>query len=344
MESAAQQTADPSVFVVVLNWNNWPDTIECVTSLMSMTYANCTVAVVDNGSTDGSVPRIRGRFPGLQILETRRNLGYAEGNNVGMRLALEQGSDYILLLNNDTIVAPSLVSDLVRAAEACPDGGFFSPTIYYSSDPKRIWFAGVDWLETTMEFRHRSDDPGARVDTRGVVDTDYASGCALLTRSSVLRRIGLLDSKFFLTFEETDLCYRGRRDGLRSYVVARASLWHKVSASFGGAGSPLITYFQTRNKLLWGERHLRGRALYSLYKRTLWELRSRLLSSNAHQTWLGSSNRTSGVVALIVRSWKNPDDRAFMMGAAHYLLRQFGDAPRYVRQLRERSATVEAKS
>src|SRR5436190_7401977 len=137
----------PSVAVIVLNWNGRDDTLACLESLAGLNYDNFQVMVVDNGSTDGSVGAIRPRFPGVEIIETGRNLGFAEGNNVGIRLALDRGMDYVFLLNNDTVVDPSLLSELVAAAERCPEGGIFGAQILYHSDPLKIWFAGARWDE-----------------------------------------------------------------------------------------------------------------------------------------------------------------------------------------------------
>ena len=327
----------PRVSVIVLNWNGRDDTLACIESLRSIDYPDHEVMVVDNGSSDGSVDALRTRFPELEIVETGQNLGFAEGNNVGIRRALARGADYVFLLNNDTVVDPFLLRRLVEAAERCPEGGIFTPKIYYHSQPARIWSAGVRWLEGTMEFQHVQDETQYRFDERGVAATDYACGCALLVKSAILRKVGLLDAKFFLTYEETDLCYRARREGILSYYVPRAVLWHKISVSFGGAESPLIRYFITRNRLLWGERYLHFAQLMQLYKVTWWELHSRFIKRSSSAPPVKNVLQRAREFASGLRErWNEPANQAVAWGALHYVFRRFGDAPPHVRMMARR--------
>jgi GT2 family glycosyltransferase len=147
--------AVPHVVIVLLNWNNSHYTLPCLQSLAQIDYANAHIVVVDNGSTDGSPAVIRQQFPDVAILEQPRNLGFAAGNNVGLRWALERKADYVLLLNNDTDLAPDFLNLLVAAAERDPTIGIVAPTIYYYEQPQAIWSAGghVDWShgQTSMD-------------------------------------------------------------------------------------------------------------------------------------------------------------------------------------------------
>jgi hypothetical protein len=312
----------PRVAVIVLNWNGRDDSIACLESLQKVAYPSFDVMLVDNGSADGSVAAIHDRFPSLEIVETGRNLGFAEGNNVGIRIALDRGADYVLLLNNDTAVHPAILDELVAAAERCPEGGIFGAKILYHAEPARIWYAGALWHDDLMRFQHCYEDAQVRADDRGVAPVDYACGCALLARSAMLRKVGLLDPIFFLTYEDTDLCFRARGAGFACYYVPAAKLWHKISTSFGGAQSPLFVYFMTRNLLLWGERHLAWRRLPRLYRSVLGELKRRLLP-----------NSGSGAIAQLRARWREPQSRAMAWGIWHYVVRRFGDAPERVRRL-----------
>ena len=328
--------------MIVLNWNGRDDSIACLESLEKIDYPNHDVIVVDNGSTDGSVAAMTHRFPRLEIIETGRNLGFAEGNNTGIRVALDRGADYVFLLNNDTIVHPSLLRELLAAAERCPDGGIFCAKIFYHAEPTRIWYGGAKWFEESMRFRHFYEERQIRADERGVAAVDYACGCALLVKSPVLRKVGLLDPKFFLTYEDTDLCFRARRAGFACYYVPAAVLWHKISTSFGGADSPLFVYFMTRNLLLWGERHLPLRQRFRLYRSVWWELKRELLPKS------GINEHKEGAIrrflaeplnfATVVRSnLREPRKRAMAWGILHYVIRHFGDAPEHVRNLSRRT-------
>jgi GT2 family glycosyltransferase len=245
------------VSIVVLNWNGRDDTLECLESLRSVDYPYCEVIVVDNGSADGSVGAIAARFPEVKLIETGENLGYAGGNNAGINYVLGGDAEFLLLLNNDTKVDPELVSRLVSAARNYPDAAFLSPKIYFYSEPTKIWFAGGKWVEEKARFFHLGYGVSdATNQFNAVVDVDYVCGCALFARTSVIRQIGLLDERFFLVFEDVDWCYRARKAGYRSLFVPDAFLWHKASSSFGGSTSPVISYFHSRNRLLWGRKHL----------------------------------------------------------------------------------------
>lgn len=244
------------VAVVVLNWNGCRDTLECLSSLQRLTHP-ARLIVVDSGSEDGSVAAIRRDFPDVELCETGVNLGYAGGNNAGIRVALKRAPEFILLLNNDTIVAPDLVTVLLDAAARVPQAAFFAPRIYYHALPTTVWYGGAEWDPNTLELSHTSNGVDeAALAGEDVREVAYACGCALFVRARVIDSVGLMDERFFLTYEEADWCYRARRAGYPSVYVPQAKVWHKVSASFGGAASPLVSYYMTRNRLLWARKNL----------------------------------------------------------------------------------------
>ncbi|MEO6665399.1 MAG: glycosyltransferase family 2 protein [Nitrospiria bacterium] len=245
---------EPLVIVIVLNWNGRDDTVACVESLRGLRYRNARVLIVDNGSTDDSVAVFARRFPDIRCLQTGSNLGFAEGNNVGMRVALADGADYVLLLNNDATIAPDALDRLVEAAESHPDVGIVGPKIYYVKDPRRIWFAGG----TISPLGRLGHEGWNRID-EGQWDapreTGYVTGCAFLVKRRVLEKVGLFAPEYFLLFEEADLCMRARAEGFRCWIEPRATVSHKVSASFGGS-SPQYYYYFVRNHLLFHQRHV----------------------------------------------------------------------------------------
>jgi GT2 family glycosyltransferase len=239
-----------------LNWNGKEDTLECLASVRQIAYSNFEVVVVDNGSDDGSPETIASLFPQVTLIKTGKNLGYAGGNNVGLRHALASGAQYFLLLNNDTIVDANILTAFVEASAAMADSGILSAKIYYHSEPRKLWYAGVR-LEKPLRVVHvgqgQIDD-----ETRygSIVETEYACGCALFAQTDIVRKVGFLDEQYFLVYEEVDWCYRAKSSGYKSFVVPNAKVWHKVSASFGGATSPLALYFFKRNTLLFARKHL----------------------------------------------------------------------------------------
>lgn len=242
-------TTLPSVAIVVLNYNGRADTLACLQSLTQVDYPHARVIVVDNGSTDGSVAAFRAAYSDLEIIETGANLGFAAGNNVGIRRALADGTDYVLLLNNDTEVAPDFLSALIHACGEDPTIGIAGPKIYYYDTPRTIWSIGgvIDWRRGCSRMRGVDEVDQGQFDTP--VDVDFITGCALLVRREALDQAGLLDERFGMYYEETEWCVRIARAGWRVVTVPQSVLWHKIRPNQQDQ-SPRITYYMTRNRLL----------------------------------------------------------------------------------------------
>jgi GT2 family glycosyltransferase len=328
----------PRICVIVLNWNGKQDTLACLASLSQLNYSNFEIVVVDNGSTDDSVSAIREHFPSVRVVETGRNLGYAGGNNVGIREALRQGSDYFLLLNNDTVVDPELLNEFLAGAESRRDGGMFGGKIYLHSEKKQIWYAGGKWDDSRLWLTHAGRgelDDGDKFNE--FVETDFVTGCALFVKREVVEAIGLLEERFFLVFEEADWCYRARRQGYKCFFVPRAVLWHKTAASFNGEHSPLRTYFSYRNRLLWAERNLGWTLRLSVHFSVYGEFGRRFVSP----LW---SKKGGKQLSLKDRYWtlrgrlQSPNNKAWFCGVRDYWLRRFGDCPEWIRALNQQWA------
>jgi len=229
------------------------------------------VIVVDNGSTDDSFKQIQTAFPQHTYIQNQENLGFAAGNNVGLKKGIELGSDLLFLLNNDTVVAPGFINRIVDVAKDRPDAGVFGPKIYYHDDPATIWYAGGSIDPRTGRCYHVGcGKPSGHNDIK---ETDYICGCALAIRSEVFREIGGLAPEFFLLWEEIDWCYRIRKAGYKCLFVPAAKVWHKVSSSFHeGNRGPMWQYFYFRNRLLFHKRNgslgkaIRGAELLNLLK------------------------------------------------------------------------------
>jgi GT2 family glycosyltransferase len=274
-------TTRPSVAIVVLNWNGWRDTLPCLESLAGLRYSNTWVIVVDNGSTDESAEVIGREHPQATLLTNGENLGYADGNNVGIKWALNGGANYVMLLNNDTIIAPDAVDLLVEAVEADPEVGVAGPTVYYHEDPERIWSAGgvVNWQRgsTHMVGLDQVDQGQFGGAPRRV---DFVTGCAMLVDRATLERAGLLDGRFFMYYEEAEWCLRASKAGAGIVHVPRAKVWHKISAQ-RQAASPRVHYYMSRNRLLFLRRSGAGASAWAHvafeYARTLasWSLQPR---------------------------------------------------------------------
>ncbi len=339
----------PRVVIIILNWNRRDDTIECVESVRKISYPNFEVIVVDNGSDDDSASVISRRFPDVRIIETGKNLGYAGGNNVGITAALANGAECILLLNNDTIVDSRILQAFVEASASTPNGGLFSGKVYYYSQPNRIWYAGARWFEKRSNFAHvgyQCLDTGDQFNT--LEETDFAQGCALFVKVEVVKKIGLLEEQFFLNFEEIDWSYRARAAGLKCFFVPQAKVWHKISVSFGGAESPVHSYFLVRNRLFWGSRHLARNERWLMLNRVAKEIISEFWEDAPRFPVQGFRLQSAGCwlrlkreywslreyIRALAKSWKNPRFVAKRLGFRDYLLRRFGNQPETIRKLK----------
>ncbi len=310
---------DPLIYIIIVNWNGLKDTLECLESVYAIDYPNFKVVVVDNGSQSDPSAEIRAKFPGTVLIRNADNLGFAEGNNVGIRYALKKGPDYIFLLNNDTIVNSRVLRELLEASRRFDNEGIFGAQIYYHAEPEKIWYAGAKWDPVTSMFHHLNTE----LHEGAIEETDYACGCALFFSAGIAERIGLLDRKFFLTYEETDWCYRALRAGIRSYCVANAKIYHKISVSFGGGASPLYTYFLTRNSLLWGERHLSRKEYIKLITLTA---RRIVWMSNTRSNFKHGSMRFLDIIIQHHRGmYDSLVSHAYYLGFRDYILRKFGN-------------------
>ncbi|MGH7146326.1 MAG: glycosyltransferase family 2 protein [Nitrospiraceae bacterium] len=251
---------DPCVHIVILNWNGLNDTLECLQSVSELEYKNRQVVVIDNGSEDSSCEKIRAKHPHITLLENKVNLGYTGGNNVGLRYALENGADYVWLLNNDLIVNRDCLKRLVSAAETDPNIGLISPVISY--DYARIPFNYYGLLVDRKVCRLEPVKTPSAWEDDELTRNLLVIGTALLVRSSVVRRIGYLDERYFAYHEDLDYSLRAIGGGFRTFLEPQAFVHHKGSRSLG-EDSPIKAYLLKRNYyLLWTER-LHGWQKYS---------------------------------------------------------------------------------
>lgn len=288
----------PKVAIIILNWNGWKDTLECLESLYQITYPNYEVVIVDNGSEDNSLGNIRdycegnievatdfvpyqpenkpialveytrddvesggvdtlGAIPSdrkLRIIKNGKNYGCSEGNNIGMRYALNcLNADYILLLNNDVVVDREFLGEMVAVAESDEHIGFVGPKAYYYHDDGVIQYTGggsIDLLRGISPCIARNKRDTGNYDRN--YEVDYAGGACILCKKEVIDTIGLWDDTFFAYWEETDWCLRGKKEGYASMYAWKAKIWHKEGAT---SGSGLNTYFMTRNRAYFVKKH-----------------------------------------------------------------------------------------
>ncbi len=235
------------VGVVVVNWNNPTDTIECLTSLQKMDYHDFFTVVVDNASTDGSETAILNEFSGVHLIRMEKNRGYAAACNKAIEYCLENEAQQVLLLNNDVVVHPNILQNSI---------GIVGPLVLYYHDKSRVFSAGGRFDRFTA--RNWAIDQGSQEVSRYRLprEVDYVSGCALLVRSDLFEKAGLMDTRYFMYYDEVDFCLRAKAAGYKIVFVPRAKLWHRVSASSIFASS-FREYYISRNRFVLQRKFLR---------------------------------------------------------------------------------------
>ncbi len=225
-------------------------------SLRKISYPNFKVILVDNGSDDDSGQALKLKFPEIKLIESKTNQGFTGGNNLGIRAAMKESFDYILLLNNDTVVEPEFLDPLVGFLENNMDYGAAQPKIMYEKERNMIWNAGggyFRWFEMTWSVGIGQKDIGQYENEK---DTPWITGCAILVRSSVIEKLGGLEDKFFAYYEDVEWSFRMRKSGFKLRFVPKSKIFHVASASSKksektkeGIIPPIIHYYRTRNHL-----------------------------------------------------------------------------------------------
>ncbi len=240
----------PLVYIILVNWNGLADTIECMQSLKKIDYDNYRVLVVDNASRGNDAEVLEQRYGKyISILRNEENLGFVGGNNRGIGYALERQADYVLLLNNDTIVEPDFLTHLVVAMQRNKRIGISGSKIYHEHDRNLIWFAGgrnILYNHKYVHYGQNEIDIGLYNEEKEVY---FVTGCVLLIRSELLKKVGGLDEDYFSYVEDNDLCYKVKRLGYTVYYIPKSVVYHKGNKSTRGVGL-IHVYFRTRNRLL----------------------------------------------------------------------------------------------
>lgn len=250
-EAVVQPIKTPKVGVVVLNWNSYEFTRDCLKSLYELHYDNWLPIVVDNGSFDSSADRLEEDFCGLNILRLCDNRGYVGGNNYGIKVALSHNCSYILLLNNDTIVDCDLLAEMVKVASSNPLCGIVTPKIYYFQEPKTIQSAGSLfslWTGIALMKGRKALDCG-QFDK--IVEVPYASGCALLVKTDVVNEIGLLDEDFFAYAEDIDWSLRAKKAGYSILYAPIGRVWHKEYLAWREKRNQSLRFYLSVRNGLW---------------------------------------------------------------------------------------------
>ena len=284
LKDLTSQTTWPKVAIIVLNWNGWRDTIECLESISRANYENLEVIIVDNASMDGSPEKIaawcaqnkiylqqvavsfkqldikpilspnshltsNNAIQQLILIELDENTGFCLGNNIGMKQAAVNGAEFFLVLNNDTIVTPNFLKPIIEAAQCETNVGLVGDIICYANEPDKIWFAGGTFDEYLESHRRLDGHSISEIEPDKVSDTDWISGCSMLIPRRVYERVGGFYEGFFIWSEEWDYSIRVKKAGYRLVITTGSRIYHKIGHSLGVL-KPLSYYYGTRNRLL----------------------------------------------------------------------------------------------
>jgi len=225
----------PTVLAIVLNYDGREMMLATVASLLALDYPGLGILVVDNGSTDGSDAALAAAYPAVRRLRTEVNLGISGGLNLGFRLGLDEGWDYLMPMNNDVEVAPDLLRELVESAESDPTIGCVgAKCYYYFGDRNRLWSTGgkLRFRESVTRERGLGELDRGQYDHDSEVD--YVNGALMLIRRAAMRATGLWDPVYHVSVEDADWCVRMKTAGFRCWYAHRARLWHMVSPTTGG--------------------------------------------------------------------------------------------------------------
>lgn len=212
------------VGIIVLNYNGENYLLRCLESLQKLSYSNKMIIVVDNHSADQSLEEAKKIFPHFTYLENEENYGFARGMNQGMQEALRGGAEAVWLFNNDAWTDREALTLLVAESVRYQEGVLLSPLIF-DSETKRIWFGKGKINFFRMRAEHR--EPSGKELASAAYPSEFLTGCALFITRTVIEKIGLLDERFFLYYEDADFCFRARKEGYPCLVVPRARIWHE---------------------------------------------------------------------------------------------------------------------
>ena len=249
--------SSPETAIVIVNWNNLSDTIDCIESLRSVACPDYEVILVDNASSSNDAGLLRERYGDyIRVIENDRNYGFAEGCNIGIRDALGRGADYIVLLNNDTTVAPDFLDVLITYVQSDASIGIAGGKVYCHEIPDMIWFAGgvIDYAKgETPIIGSGAIDNGQH---EQIIEVDWICGCYMLITRTVLQDVGMLDKRFFFGWEDADICVRASRKGYKIVFVPGSKIWHKTlppEKQKRLTGRPV--YYATRGRFIFLEKH-----------------------------------------------------------------------------------------
>lgn len=239
------------VWIIIINYNGIYDTKECIESVLKSDYQP-EILLVDNASDEDEGKIISREYTGIHVIKSEKNLGFAGGNNLGIKFAMEHGADYIMLLNNDTVIDPAMISELIKNAN---ETDIVAPRMFYYDKKDVIWYSGGNINKYSGNIRCKYFGKNVREVNDKIEECTFATGCCILFSVNLIDKIGGLKDDYFMYCEDTEFSIRVIEAGGVIRVIPSAKLWHKVSSSIGGAGNAFSLYYSSRNRLYYIKDH-----------------------------------------------------------------------------------------
>lgn len=270
------------IFISMVTFNNNKATKECLETLekVNKTDFELFVVVIDNYSKEKFVIENKYKNFNINVLRSEKNLGFSGGQNLGIKYCLNNDADFIIILNNDTLVDPDFINELLSSFDK--NTGIVAPKIYFAKGyeyhkdrykekdlGKIVWYSGgiIDWKNVVG--KHKGVDEVDNGQFGDLEKTEYATGCCMMVKRNVFEKVGLFDDNYFLYYEDSDFSLRVKNKGFGIFFQPKAILWHKNAASTGGSGSSLQDYFITRNRLIFGFKYASIKVKLALFRESL---------------------------------------------------------------------------
>jgi GT2 family glycosyltransferase len=302
------------LFIVILSFNEVEATLACLKSLEHQTSDKFCLLVIDNCSSGDAVSIIRQEFPSVEIQALSENLGWAGGNNVGIRRGLADRHNWVMLLNNDTVLPADTVEKMVAFLDVL-EPSIFVPAIRYLYEPSEMQLDPSKGIFTGHPA-YVGDQPAVFRESQNLWELDFVYGACMVVHHSIFESIGLMEEKFFLQMEETDFFLRAKKSGFKTFCATSICIDHAESLSFGGKVTPTKTYYIARNNLLLAERHVRSiSSLRKVMREYYYFLAAKCRSA-------GRPDSVIGMLRWLVSPDANA--RACRLAFGHYITRRFG--------------------
>lgn len=239
--------------VILVNYNGLRFNEECINSILRSDWpGEINIYVIDNHSTDSSMEQLKSCFSKrkeVNLIYLSQNIGFAAANNIGIRKSLAYEADFVIILNNDTVIDKDMIKIMVETSLRYPDS-IIVPKILYEADKDILWYAGGFFSRLVWKPKSRGENEKDQGQYDEDSDCDYANGCCMLLPQKVFISLGFMDESFFLYYEDTEYSLRAKKMGIKIRYSSKARMYHKVNASTGGNSNPVCAYYISRNWIM----------------------------------------------------------------------------------------------